>query len=107
MVIYVRGRLSVVALKPYTSKTASEIAKIEGLSVPLIIYSLAIERGFDPIHRKIAKEPIQDSPRSSRPTKQDPETINTTLEKMHLDRFGREKSFADLTGDLSKEGIES
>jgi transposase len=101
-------RVTVVVLRAYTTKTASEIAKIVDLSIATVnrIYARAIERGFDPIHTKITDEYVQDSPRAGRPTKQDPETINTILSKVRLDRFGREKTCADLAGELSQEGIE-
>jgi hypothetical protein len=49
---------------------------------------------------------VQDSPRAGWPTKQDPETINTILSKVRLDRFGREKTCPDLAGEVSQERIE-
>ncbi|OKP00652.1 hypothetical protein PENSUB_7735 [Penicillium subrubescens] len=95
-------RVTVVALRAYTTKTSSEIAKIVGLSIATVnhIYARAIERGFDPIHTKITDEYVQDSPRTGRPTKQDPETVNTILSKVRLDRYGREKTCADIAGRL-------
>ena len=101
-------RVTVVALRAYTTKTSAEIAKIVDLSIATVnrIYARAIERGFDPIHTKITDEYVQDGARSGRPTKQDPQTVNTILSKVRLDRFGREKTCADLAGELSQEGIE-
>jgi transposase len=96
-------RVTVVALRAYTSKTSQEIAKIVDLSISTVnrIYARAIERGFDPIHTKILDEYVEDSPRTGRPTKQNPETIDNILLKVRLNRFGREKTCADLAGELS------
>jgi transposase len=96
-------RVTVVALRAYTTKTSAEIAKIVDLSITTVnrIYARAIERGFDPIHTKISDEYVQDAPRSGRLTKQDPKTVETILSKVRLDRFGREKTCADLAGELS------
>ncbi|KAF3398135.1 hypothetical protein F1880_006348 [Penicillium rolfsii] len=93
-------RVTVVALRAYTTKTSKEIAKIVDLSVSTVnrIYARAIERGFDPTHTKIIDKYVEDSPRASRPSKQDPKTINHILSKVRLDRFGREKTCADLAG---------
>jgi len=104
----IADRVTVVALRAYTTKTTAEIAKIVDLSIATVnrIYARAIDRGFDPIHTKITDEYVKDSPRSGRPTKQDPETVNTILSKVRLDRYGREKTCADLAGELSKEGTE-
>jgi transposase len=99
-------RVAVVALRAYTMKTSSEIAKIVDLSIATVncIYARAIERGSDPVHTKITDEYVQDSPRAGRPTKQDPETINTILSKMRFDRFGREKTCTDMLVNLARKG---
>ena len=48
---------------------------------------------------------VEDKPRSGRPTKQNPSTVSIILSKVRLDRYGREKTCADLAGDLSELGI--
>jgi transposase len=98
-------RVTVVALRAYTTKTSSEIAKIVDLSVTTVnrIYARAIERGFDPIHTKISDEYVQDAPRSGQPTKQDPKTIDTILSKVRLDRFARKHTLI-LLGNLARKG---
>jgi transposase len=101
-------RAQVVALRAYTTKSSSEIARLTGLSTSSVnrIYARAIERGFNPhedpiIHNRY----VEDTPRSGRPTKQDTATQEIVISKVRSDRYGREKSCADLAGDLSKLGI--
>ena len=103
----VARRATVVALKAYTTKSSAEIAALTELSVPSVnrIYAEAIKRGFDPIRTMVDNQYIEDKPRSSRPTKQDPSIVKIILSKVRLDRYGREKTCADLAGDLSELGI--
>jgi transposase len=100
-------RATVVALKAYTPKSSAEIAALTDLSVPSInrIYAEVIKRGFDPYRTMVDNQYIEDKPRSGRPTKQDPSTVDIILLKVRLDRYGREKTYADIAGDLSKLGI--
>jgi transposase len=49
---------------------------------------------------------VEDKPRSGRPTKQDAPNQDIVISKVRFDRYGREKSCADLAGDLSKLGID-
>jgi hypothetical protein len=60
-----------VALRAYTTKSSSEIARLTGLSTSSVnrIYACAIERGFNPhedpiIHNRY----VEDTPRSGRPS---------------------------------------
>lgn len=103
-------RSYIVALKAHTAKSSAEIAILTGLSPATInrIYGRAIERGFDPHKRPlvIRDEFVQDSPRSGRPKKQDLQPLITMISKVHRDRYGREKSCADIAGELSLEGLE-
>jgi len=104
-------RAFIIALKsPIVHKTTAEIAAITGLSTRTInhIYARAIDRGFDPniIPFQIKDEWVEDAPRSGRPTKQIEETVNSILDKVRRDRYGREKTCADLAGDLSEDGID-
>jgi transposase len=99
-------RVTVVALRAYTTKTSSEIAKIVDLSITTVnhIYARAIERGFDPIHTKISDEYVQDARRSGRLTKQDPKTIETILSKVRLIALAERKHALILLGNLARKG---
>jgi transposase len=94
-------------MKTYTQKTSEQIATLTGLSRTTVdrIYARAIERGFDqhasPI---ITDEFVKDKPRSGRPKKQDL-AKDIVISKVQRDRFGREKSCADIAGELSLEGL--
>lgn len=100
-------RAQVVTMKTYTQKTSEQIATLTGLSRTTVdrIYARAIERGFDqhasPI---ITDEFVKDKPRSGRPKKQDL-AKDIVISKVQRDRFGREKSCADIAGELSLEGL--
>jgi transposase len=100
-----------VTLKsPAGGKTSLEVSGITGVSVRQVnrIYARAIERGFDPNARPLLLQNawLEDAPRSGRPSKQSDAVIQTTLEKVRRDRYAREKSCADLAGDLSELGID-
>jgi hypothetical protein len=104
-------RAAVVTLKsPFGGKTSVEVAEKTGLSVRQVnrIYARAIERGFDPNHSPflLRDEWLEDAPRSGRPSKQTPETIQKITDKVRKDRYGREKTAADIAGELSLEGID-
>ncbi|KAJ5909172.1 hypothetical protein N7495_001854, partial [Penicillium taxi] len=47
-----------------------------------------------------------DASRSDRPKKQTPEVIDSALAKVRLDRYGREKTCADIAGELWKAGLQ-
>jgi hypothetical protein len=97
-------RAFVVGLKS-TGKTTNEVADLTGLQARTInrIYGRAIERGFDPNQRPLAirDDYVVDASRSGRPTKQKPETEDKILTKVRFDRYGREKTCADIVGELS------
>jgi transposase len=102
-------RALVVTLKASAGKTTNEIIEITGLPKATInnIYARAIKRGFDPNERPIRLRDafLADSPRSGRPTKQIEVSNEKIISKVRVDRYGRERSCADLAGALSKEGI--
>jgi transposase len=107
----VATRATVVALRsPLGGYTSAEVAAKTGLSVRQVnrIYARAIERGFKPNQSPIVlrDEWLEDAPRSGRPTKQTPDTTARTVAKVQADRYGREKSCADIAGELSTEGID-
>jgi transposase len=105
----VATRAFVVGLKS-TGKTTNEVADLTGLQPRTInrIYGRAIERGFDPNQRPLAirDDYLVDASRSGRPKKQTPETQDKILAKVRFDRYGREKTCADIAGELSQEGID-
>jgi hypothetical protein len=103
-------RAMVVSLKaPCSSKTTAEVAGITGLSNRQVnrIYARAIERGFDPNQRplSIRDEYLEDAPRSGRLLKRTTEAQESVISKVRQDRYGREKTAADIAGELSSEGI--
>ena len=102
-------RATVLAFKsPCGGKTTVEVAKITGLSIRQVnrIYSRAIERGFDPNQEPlvIRDEWLRDAPRSGRPSKQEPTVQQEVTAKVRQDRYGREKTCADIAGELSLAG---
>jgi DNA-binding transcriptional MerR regulator len=101
-------RALVVALKsPSGGKTTGQVAALTGLSPRTIdsIYARAIQRGFDPnaLPIVIKDEHLKDAPRSGRPLKQTEPTKDTLTHKVSRDRYGRERTCADLAGELSHE----
>jgi transposase len=100
-------RAFVLALKTYTTKTTAEIAAIVGLSKSTVnrIYGRACERGFDPNLTPIVIKDsyLEDAERSGRPSKQD-QIKQPVLDKIRRD--GREKSCADLAGELNNERLD-
>jgi len=101
----------VITLKsPLIGLTSAEIFAKTGISISTInrIYGRAIKRGFDPNIRPlvIKDEWLEDAPRPGRPRKQTPENIEKVVKKVRKGRYGREKSCADLAGELSMEGLD-
>jgi transposase len=87
-----------------------EIYALTGVSERVInlIYARAIARGFDPACRPTVLENkhLEDAPRSGRPRKDTQEVQQFIASKVRLNRYGREKTCAQLAGDLSQAGIE-
>ena len=104
-------RALIVTLKsPVGGKTSAQIHEETGISVRQInrIYARAIERGFEPNSRPftLKDEWLEDAPRSGRPLKQTPENIEKVVTKVRTNRYGCEKTAANLAGELNLEGIE-
>ncbi|KAH7471808.1 hypothetical protein FOMA001_g12984 [Fusarium oxysporum f. sp. matthiolae] len=105
-------RALVVTLKAPAgaAKTTAEIEEITGIPYRTInaIYARAIRQGFEPNERPLRLQDawLQNAPRSGRPTKQTKETKELIFAKVSIDRYGREKSAADLAGELSLVGID-
>lgn len=97
-------RALVVTLKA-EGRTTLNIAERTTLNPRTIdrIYARAIDAGFDPAAKPltICDAYLADKPRSGRPTKQDEETKIEVVRLVRVDRYGREKTCADLAGDLS------
>ena len=102
-------RAVVVAFKA-SGKTTFETERITGLSKRQVnrIYARAISKGFDPTVKPllIRDEWLQDAPRGGRPKKNTEAARELLVNKVRRDRFSREKTCADLAGDLSYYGIE-
>ncbi|KAJ5646675.1 hypothetical protein N7490_003047 [Penicillium lividum] len=102
-------RAQVVTLKAHTSMNTQEIASRTGLTPQSVnrIYARAIDRGFDPntFPALVELRFVEDAPRTGRPRKQEI-AKDTILSKVRLDRYGREKTCADLAGELSEIGLE-
>jgi hypothetical protein len=107
----VSTRAFVVLLKsPLIGRSSKQIHLDLGIPVRTIdaIYSRAIERGFEPNANplQIRDEYLQDAPRSGRPSKQTDQTKELIITQVRRDRYGREKTCADIAGELSQQGIE-
>jgi transposase len=98
-------RALIIAYKA-DGKTNQEITGLTGAEKRTInsIYARAIERGFDPAIRpmKLENKHIEDAVRSGRPSKQQ-EASEKVVSLVRKDRYGREKSCADIAGDLSRQ----
>ncbi|KAI1678360.1 Tc1 [Pyrenophora tritici-repentis] len=101
-------RALIVTLKsPFGGKSTSHISDITGIPPRTInaIYARACQRGFEPNAPtiKLLPEYLEEAPRTGRPRKQ--EAIQeAAIERVRRDRYGREKSCADIAGDLSLHG---
>jgi transposase len=90
--------------------TTKEILYLTGIPKSTInqIYARAIERGFDSAERpiKLLNKYLEDAPRSGRSLKNTEENQQIIISKVRLDQYVREKTCAQLAGDLSQLGIE-
>lgn len=106
----VATRAFVVSLKALSGKTNAEIEELTGLKTRLInqIYARAIAAGFDPNARPIIirTEWLEDKPRSGRPSKGGPELTSLAAEKVSTDRYGREKTCAEIADEISRSGLQ-
>jgi hypothetical protein len=92
----------IITLKsPVSGKTTVQIHKETGISIQQInrIYAQAISRGFNPNIQPftLKEEWLKDAPRSGRPLKQTPENIDNIITKVYINRYGQEKTAANLT----------
>jgi len=101
-------RAMIVSLKA-SNKTTIEVMALTGVGKSTInsIFARAVARGFDPAVRPIVLTDalLADNPRSGRPSKQSA-AKEEVMKLVRRDRYGREKSCADIAGDLSHFGIE-
>ena len=102
--------LVVALMSPPSSKSSVETAFLTGLSKRQVnrILAKAIERGFDLNSRPLVLRNafLEDAPRSGRPRIQTDDITTQIINKVTRDRYGREKTCADIAGELSLEGIE-
>ena len=80
-----------------------EIQSITGMQPRTVqlLHQKALERGFNPAESKtILNHHVEDGKRSGRPTKQTTETIEGVLSKVRRDRYGREKTCAQIALEL-------
>lgn len=101
-------RGAILALRATTNWTATEISTILGPSVRQInrIYTWAVKAGFDPSARPviIKNAYVTDRPRPGRPKKRTDEVQQAIIRKVRRDRYGWEKSCADIAGEMTSEG---
>jgi transposase len=91
--------------------STADIHALTGVSERTInrIYARAITRGFEPAARPLilCNSHLEDAPRSGRPRKDTEEIRQLITSKVRLDRCGREKTCAQLAGNVSSlTGIE-
>lgn len=107
--IEISTRALIIGLKS-TGKTTVEVAELTNIPVRTInaIYARAISRGFDPNRRPLKLHDIYlaDAPRSGRPSKQNTDIQAEVLLKVRFDRYGREKTCANIASELSLSGID-
>ena len=72
-----------------------------------LIYARAIKRGFDPAVRplKLETKRVEDAPGSGRPSQQQ-QAFEKVVNLVRRDRYGREKTCANIAGDLSQDGLD-
>jgi hypothetical protein len=103
-------RAYIVALKATSRLSSREISSLTGILTRMIdrIYAKAIECGFElnASQLMIKDSYFEDAARSGRPPVAIPEAAKAILSKVRTDRYGREKSCADIAGELSLEGID-
>jgi transposase len=103
-------RAYIVALKATSRLSSREIFSLTGVPTRTIdrIYAKAIERGFEPNASQLTIKDsyFEDAARSGRPPVASPEAAKAILSKVRTDRYGREKSCADIAGELSLEGVD-
>jgi transposase len=99
-------RALIVSLKA-TGKSNEEITFLTGIKKRTIndIFARAIKRGFDPCQRpiQIQDKYLEDASRLGRPSKQK-EFLDRVVNSVRTDRYGREKSCANVAAALSQEG---
>lgn len=100
-------RALIVGLKS-AGKTSVEVAELTSIPVRTVndIFARAIKRGFDPNRRPLQLQDVYlaDAPRSGRPRKQTTDVQAEILTKVRLDRYRREKTYANIAGELSSQG---
>ncbi|KAF7576599.1 hypothetical protein PtrM4_008390 [Pyrenophora tritici-repentis] len=104
-------RTLVIALKsPPIGKNTSQVSALTSVHPRTVdrIYSRAIAAGFEPneLPIKILPHHVQDALKPGRPAKQAEEVKEQIFQQVRRDRYGQEKSCADVAGGLSLQGVE-
>jgi transposase len=109
MVVFDLATRALIIAYKADGKTNQEITGMTGAEKRTInsIYARAIERGFDPAVRplKLENKHVEDAPRTGRPSKQQ-QAFEKVVNLVRRDRYGREKTCADIAGDLSQDGLD-
>jgi transposase len=109
MVVFNLATRALIIAYKADGKTNQEITGMTGAEKRTInsIYARAIERGFDPAVRplKLENKHVEDAPRTGRPSKQQ-QAFEKVVNLVRRDRYGREKTCADIAGDLSQDGLD-
>ncbi|KAK1976902.1 hypothetical protein LZ30DRAFT_542009, partial [Colletotrichum cereale] len=91
----------------FGGKTADEVSQVLGIPKRTVndILSRAKKHGFDPTAPTFSLLPeyIDDAPRAGRPKKVTPTVADLVVRKVCRDRYGREKTCADIAGELQSE----
>ncbi|KAJ5761742.1 uncharacterized protein N7511_005124 [Penicillium nucicola] len=103
------AKRSVVVTSKAAGVRSADIAEIVGLTKRTVdrIYERALAKGFDATLRpwNISDAMLADAPRSGRPKNLSLELENGVVTKVCYNRYGRERSCADIARDISLEGF--
>ncbi|KGO78312.1 hypothetical protein PITC_059250 [Penicillium italicum] len=102
------AKRAVVVTCKATGLSTATVSELSGLPKRTVnrIYEKALANGFDPDSRpwNLSEAMLADAPRSGRPTKQTLDVQTQVLSKVQTDDKGREKTCADIAGEMSLEG---
>jgi O6-methylguanine-DNA--protein-cysteine methyltransferase len=83
----------------------TEITSITGIKTRNlnVLYQKAISRSLEPSEKaKLLDIHVQDAPRSGRPEKQTDTVKEEVLSKVRTDRYGREKTYAQIAAEIGE-----
>jgi hypothetical protein len=104
MVVFDLATCALIIAYKADGKTNQEITRLTSAKKRTInsIYARAIKRGFDPAVRplKLENKHVEDAPRTRQPSKQQ-QAFKKVVNLVRRNRYGREKTCADIAGNLS------